>query len=171
MHVQPPHPATHGFHSCAAAGRVSRAQKLPHPRSDWHVRAAHRDSLSVPTKRPGPAEAVRTCGAISRAHGVRAQPFRQRPPYLANCSRNRPGPVSECSSLQQEGPPEKPTVEAIRPSRERGLEPAYICPYKNVQSTLVQIGKTLVQTFCSGTKFCSGLLNNGRSRLGQIGFM
>ena len=51
-----------------------------------------------------------------------------------------------------------PTVEAIRPSRERGLEPAYICPYKNVQSTLVQIGKTLVQTFCSGTKFCSGLL-------------
>ena len=50
------------------------------------------------------------------------------------------------------------TVEAIRPSRERGLEPAYICPYKNVQSTLVQIGKTLVQTFCSGTKFCSGLL-------------
>jgi hypothetical protein len=39
------------------------------------------------------------------------------------------------------------TVEAIRPSRERGLEPAYICPYKNVQSTLVQIGKTLVQTF------------------------
>ena len=59
---------------------------------------------------------------------------------------------------------------AIQPSRERGLEPAYICPYKNVQSTLVQIGKTLVQTFCSGTKFCSGLLNNGRSRLGQIGF-
>ena len=50
------------------------------------------------------------------------------------------------------------TVEAIRPSRERGLEPAYICPYKNVQSTLVQIGKTLVQTFCFGTKFCSGLL-------------
>ena len=36
---------------------------------------------------------------------------------------------------------------AIQPSRERGLEPAYICPYKNVQSTLVQIGKTLVQTF------------------------
>ena len=86
-------------------------------------------------------------------HVCRNGQARRQPLHLGALPRKLGGSAALRSSLVQMGDvgvwgskprfsasSDQSTVEAIRPSRERGLEPAYICPYKNVQSTLVQIG-------------------------------